>query len=163
MMPTQKPGRSRQDYGTPRVFLEAVHQRLGAPLVWDLAATDANAVVPGGRHFTEADDALIQPWHRHPGWLWLNPPYARIAPWVQKAYEESLLGARVVVLVPASTGANWWRDWVYRKAHILFLNGRLTFVGTTDPYPKDCALLVYEPCRFTCPGDAIWTWMEALR
>ena len=43
-VPIQKPGRSRQDYGTPPEFLAAVVARFG-PLAFDLAASRDNAVV----------------------------------------------------------------------------------------------------------------------
>lgn len=90
--------------------------------------------------------------------MWLNPPYANIEPWVQKCAEESKRGAHIACLVPASVGANWWRDWVVNDSYQLFLNGRLKFVGCTDYYPKDCALLLYTP--FIRSGSAIWNWRE---
>ena len=36
-MPAQKPGRSKQNYGTPDAFIKAVEDRYG-PLMFDLAA-----------------------------------------------------------------------------------------------------------------------------
>jgi hypothetical protein len=33
---------------------------------------------------------------------------------------------------------------------------RLTFVGHTDPYPKDLALLLYGPS--VSPGYEMWMW-----
>lgn len=90
------------------------------------------------------------------GWNWLNPPFGDLRPWVQKAYQESRLGARTSMLVPAGVGSNWWRDWVHGKARVLLLNGRITFVGHKQPYPKDCALLLYEPN--VIPGYEVWAW-----
>lgn len=158
MAPTQKPGKSRQDYRTPVAFLEAVKRRFGLLAFGiDLAADDANYVAP--TYYTEKENALTQPWRtkgREFGWC--NPPFATIAPWVEKAYREARIGARVLMLLPAAVGANWWRDWVDGKAFVLFLNGRLTFVGETTPYPKDCALLVYGPD--VAPGSTVWSWAE---
>ena len=159
VMPAQKPGRSVQDYGTPAVLLEAVKRRFGIEaFTCDLAASAANAVCP--RYYTEADDALDRRtiWPLG-GWNWLNPPFANIRPWVARAWFESGAGVATLVLVPASTGANWWRDFVHKKALVLMLNGRVTFVGETTPYPKDCAILVYAPQVGS--GYEIWTWGEA--
>lgn len=154
--PHQKPGRSKQDYRTPPIFLDAVRRRFGlTAFAIDLAASDDNAVAP--LWYTEAEDALKQPWRtkgREMGWL--NPPFASIGPWVEKAWKESRIGARVLVLLPAAVGANWWRDWVDGKCFVLFLNGRLTFVGEADAYVKDCVLLVYGPD--VAPGHAVWSW-----
>jgi phage N-6-adenine-methyltransferase len=176
--PKQKPGRSKQDYGTPDDFLDAARERLQiTQFVRDLAASPENAVCLN--YYTEKDNALVQPWHGtgrgmwvEGEWNWLNPPFSRIAPWVRRAYETSRsqipsmtrYAAQTAVLVPAGVGSNWWRDWVHEKAHVLLLNGRLTFKGTPpnpktgkpDAYPKDCALLLYSPC--VTPGYEIWAW-----
>lgn len=155
-MPKQKPGRSKQDYQTPKDFLSAVKNRLRIEdFECDLAASHNNAVCPC--YLTEEDDSLSQDisW-KTSGWSWLNPPFANIAPWVKKAQEEAKGGAQVVMLVPASVGANWWATWVEPYAYQVYLNGRLTFVGGSTPYPKDCALLLYHPWGFT--GHEIWYW-----
>ena len=144
---------TRQDYPTPPEFIQAVQQRLGDSLNWDLAASPDNA--KASRFFTESDDALTQKWPSG-GWCWLNPPYANIRPWVQKAWEESRTGVQIVMLIPASVGSNWWMEWVTNKAYITFLNGRITFVGHTTVYPKDCALLLYAP--FLEGGSCTWGW-----
>jgi phage N-6-adenine-methyltransferase len=158
--PAQKPGRSRQDYRTPPAFLVAVKSYLGLDdFAFDFACTPENAVAPN--HFYDAD-ALKMDWVAalgcH-GWGWLNPPYADIRPWAQKAYEASTDGGRIAMLIPAAVGSNWWREWVNRKADVLFLNGRLTFVGCTDPFPKDCALLLYTPLAYATQGSYdVWDW-----
>jgi len=155
-VPVQKPGRSKQDYGTPPEFIAAVKTYLGIEdFDIDLAASPENAIT--SRYYTERDNALVQPWKVGSGWNWLNPPYGRIEPWVKRAYEQMYdCGASTLVLVPAGVGSNWWRDWVDRKAFVLLLNGRLTFKGETAPYPKDCALLVYDKCAQ--PIYRVWSW-----
>lgn len=153
-MPIQKPGRSKQDYGTPKNFLDAAKARLNiSDFAWDLAAEDGNTVCGG--YYDIEDNGLAQDWHTIDGWLWLNPPFEDINPWVEKAYRESGQGAHVAVLVPLSI-AEWWTDWVDRKAYVLMLGNRLTFVGETKPYPKDCALLLYTP--FGASGYECWRW-----
>jgi phage N-6-adenine-methyltransferase len=155
-MPKQKPGRSKQDYGTPWDFFWSLERRLEDSFSWDLAASQENTKVPD-HFYGKEDDSLTKRWHELAGWLFLNPPYADIRPWVQKASEESKLGARVCVLVPSSTGANWWKEYVDGTAYITFLNGRITFEGTRDPYPKDLALLIYAP--YLEGGSCIWRWL----
>lgn len=159
-MPKQKPGRSKQDYQTPPELLAAVERRLHSHLIFDLACRSDNRVAEYGYCHDWGVDALIMDWagdiDSRTGWAWLNPPFGTIEPWVSKAYAESLRGLLVAVLVPASVGSNWWRDWVEHKAFALFLNPRVTFVGETTPYPKDCALLLYSPLRLA--GAETWTW-----
>jgi hypothetical protein len=61
--------------------------------------------------------------------------------------------------VTAGVGSNWWRDHVHDKARVLLLNGRITFVGETHGYPKDCCLLLYGPS--VEPGYEVWSWPAA--
>lgn len=158
MAPKQKPGKSKQDYQTPPEFLAAVRHLLGIDdFCIDLAASADNAVC--GAYITEEQNALDPEryWSTTAaGWAWLNPPYANISHWVEKAWTESRRGTQLAMLLPASVGANWWRDHVDGKAYVLMLNGRLTFVGETTPYPKDCALLLYAP--FLRGGGYVWDW-----
>ena len=158
-MPLQKPHRSKQDYGTPPELLDSLKKYLGIDQFdYDLAASNENHVAP--KWYTESDDALKQSWHEdiHEGWGFCNPPYANITPWVKKAYEESREGASIVMLLPASVGSNWWSEWVHEKALVLFVSPRITFVGASDPYPKDCAILVYK--RWYSPDYKTWNWRD---
>lgn len=156
-MPEQKPGRSRQDYGTPKELLTAVQRRLKVNhFTVDLAASHENTVCE--LYFTEECNSLAQNWlvASRGGWAWLNPPFADLAPWVTKAAVESATGAHIAMLVPSSVGSNWWKKWVEPFAYVAHLTGRLTFVGETTPYPKDCSLLFYQPGWFV--GSTCWDW-----
>lgn len=162
--PKQRPGQSKQDYCTPPEFLSAVKNRLKiGNFDIDLAASAENAVC--ANYYDEEDDALADnnPWMvTQGGWAWLNPPFAHIAPWVEKAAKESWNGAHIAMLVPASVGANWWGEWVEPYAYQSFLNGRLAFMPDKPKwlYPKDTALLLYHPWSFT--GHEIWTWRNEI-
>lgn len=146
-------GKSTTEVQTPPEFLAACYRRFKiSTFTWDLAATDANTVAPF--HFTPDQDALSQDWDECGGWLWLNPPYANITPWVAKA--SACRESNIAMLVPASVGANWWRQHVDGKAHVLLLNGRIKFVGHKDGFPKDLALLLFTP--FIKGGYEVWDW-----
>lgn len=154
VMPMQKPGRSKQDYGTPRALIKAVEKRFGA-LAWDLAATAENAKAP--EFLTEEEDSLGIAWHalEPSGLLWLNPPFARIEPWAAKCAAEMRKGARILFLTPASVGSNWFIDHVLPNASVYALAPRLTFEGCSDPYPKDCILSVFDNSFI---GFHAWRW-----
>jgi len=155
--PKQKPGRSKQDYCTSPEFLKALKHRLGIEnFHLDVAASEENSV--GLRWFTEEHDALRPEVSWKDGWAFCNPPFGHIEPWVKKAWEEAQRGAWIAMLLPAGVGANWWRDYVDGKAHVLLLNGRLVFTGETTPYPKDCVLLLYTP--YIRGGYEVWNWRK---
>lgn len=144
-------GNSKQDYCTPKDFLYAVETRFGR-IKFDLAADQKNHVAPF--FFSETDNALEYSWHELGGLLFLNPPFGNIEPWAQKCHEESLNGAHILFLTPASVGSEWFANYVDDKAHVLFLRPRLSFDGINS-YPKDCILSFY--CR-SCSGYETWKW-----
>lgn len=151
--PTQKPGISKQDYATPRAFIDAVEALFGR-IDADLAASASNAVVP--RFLSPEQDALAAstPWQK--GVLWLNPPFGRIGPWVERCAIESASdpGARrILVLTPAAIGTRWFADFVYGQARVYALRPRLCFDGR-HPYPGDLMLSVYG----IEPGFETWRW-----
>lgn len=161
MAPKQKPSTSKQDYSTPNDFLVAVRRILAIEdFAIDLAADASNTVCK--KFIDEKTDSLKDDvsW-KSEGWAFLNPPYKNIAPWAEKAWLQSKVdGAKVALLVPASVGANWWRCFVHKKALVLFLNGRLSFLENGDPYPKDLALLLYgfTPIPEMLTDYLIWDW-----
>lgn len=153
---------SRQDYATPRDFMDAVVARFG-DVGFDLAASRTNTKA---QFYCQAPDdpdewfmrrdAFAQDWNEiaetH-GLLWLNPPFADIAPWVRKCAASK--GATILLLVPAAVGSNWFRDHVAGIADVSLLNGRLCFDGK-GLYPKDCMLARYAP---DAAGRIdVWTW-----
>lgn len=151
-------GVSHQEYATPRDFVEAVRKRLGITnFSWDLAASSDNTVCP--RYIDVATNSLTVDWNnlgQRDCWLWLNPPFADIAPWARKCAEESDKGARIVFLVPASVGSNWYAQYVHGKSLVLFIRPRLSFDGN-NPYPKDCILAIYGMAA----GFECWDWRKS--
>lgn len=142
--PTIQRGTSSGEHGTPWAFIQAVNSKFG-PIAFDLAATLLNSKAQhAGMYFDENSDSLTRNWHKIDGLLWLNPPFANIAPWAEKCRAEMKLGAEILLLVPASVGANWYWEHVHGIAEEYSV-GRMTFEGSSDPYPKDLLLAHYRP------------------
>lgn len=150
--PTMIRGESNQEAETPWPFIKACEDKFG-PLGWDLAASKENAKVGFDHYWSEVDNSLARKWHELgiKELFWLNPPYAQITPWARKCAEEVQLGARILLLVPASVGANWYWDWVVPYADVYSI-GRLVFDNCYDrqgrlittAYPKDLILCRYD-------------------
>jgi hypothetical protein len=167
MMPDQKPGKSRQDYCSPDNFIAAVVNRFG-PIAVDLAAKD-ESVSRGKRFVSLKQDSLSvavsweelgqRHYENRNGCLYLNPPFADIAPWMRKAwsYGHGFHPDRLplVMLVPASVGSNWFNQFVHGEALVLALNPRLTFKGETAAYPKDCLAIVWN---YGVAAFDVWVW-----
>lgn len=155
--PRQKPYRSEQTVETPREFLDAVERRFGS-IDADLACSVGNAKAPIGYYFPQ-DNALEKDWVSDFGCCrsWINPPYENIGLWAAKCAETAprLAPGRLLLLVPASVGSEWFRKYVHGHAYVLALSPRLTFVGHTHPYPKDLMLCVYGG---GLRGFDCWRW-----
>lgn len=77
--------------------------------------------------------------------VWCNPPYGReIGKWVEKAYNESLNGVTVVMLLPARTDTKWFHEFVYGKTEIRFLRGRLKFGDSKNSAPFPSMVVIFR-------------------
>lgn len=87
------------------------------------------------------------------GAVFCNPPYSRRGKdkpgqedWIKKAAEEgSRPGAVVVMLIPARTDTLAFHEYIYHKAEIRFIKGRLRFrvdgkAGDAAPFPSMVAI-----------------------
>ena len=78
------------------------------------------------------------------GVTWCNPPYGKeIGKWVRKAYEESQMGAKVVMLLPARTDTRWFHDYIVDKAKVRFIKGRLKFGDAKNSAPFPSMIVVF--------------------
>jgi len=61
----------------------------------------------------------------------INPPYSRKLKeeFIKRAYNESLNGKLCVMLLPVSTSTKIFHDYIYGKAEIRFIKGRVKFEG----------------------------------
>jgi phage N-6-adenine-methyltransferase len=82
----------------------------------------------GRVYYTIADDGLSLPWN---GTVWLNPPYSKIQPWIEKSLAEIQAGnARLVVAMLPVLGGNRWFAMATREASLIrFYPKRINFYG----------------------------------
>lgn len=125
--------------GTPYIVAKA-------GFVLDPAATDKTAKC--SLYYTPETDGLSQSWDRG-GAVFCNPPYGReIGKWVQKAFEEARGGYPIVLLIPARTDTAYFHDYIYGKAEIRFVRGRLRFTdddgNAADPAPFPSMVVIYN-------------------
>ena len=131
------------EWYTPNDVFEPLNKEFGFTL--DPCCTNYSAKC--SKFYTKETDGLSQDWSKDV--VFVNPPYGReIKKWVQKAYEESLKGATVVMLIPARTDTTYWHDFIFNKAEIRFMKGRIKFErpdgtkGDAAPFPT--AIVVYR-------------------
>ena len=95
------------------------------------------------KFFTPEQDGLKQEWE---GTVWCNPPYGKtVGEWVAKAYQTSRnLGGVVVMLLPARTDTKWFHQYIYGKAEVRFVKGRLKFGNSKNSAPFPSMIVIYK-------------------
>lgn len=117
-------------WATPQYIFDWLDEEFHFDL--DAACTFSNCKCERGLFYPDYD-SLTEDWSKDNELnetyrnVWLNPPYSDPLPWVKKAYEESLNGTTVVCLLPADTSTKWFHDWVFGKAEVRFVKGRIAF------------------------------------
>lgn len=128
-----------QTWTTPKEFFKELDDHFAFTL--DAFASHENALCE--KYYTEEDNALIQDWY--PERVFMNPPYGKMLKHcVKKAYEESLKGTKIVMLIPSRTDTTYFHDYIYGKAEIRFLRGRLKFGDGKNPAPFPSMLVIYN-------------------
>ena len=123
---------SKDDWQTPPELFDKLNDHF--KFQCDVAASDQNHLCD--QYFTVAHSCLGKS-----NWApvnFMNPPYDRsIKHFVKKAYEEyTEKGNITIALLPARTGPKWFHNFIYHKASILFLPGRLCFHDNQGRLPN---------------------------
>ena len=122
------------EWGTPQKLFDELEREFQFTL--DPCSTHENAKCE--KHYTAGDNGLSQDWTGEV--VFCNPPYGREIPkWVEKAATSQ---ATTVMLIPARTDTAYFHDFIYGKAEIRFLRGRVRFdrepgvQGDAAPFPS---------------------------
>ena len=63
-----------------------------------------------------------------------NPPYSNVKDWIKKAHTEwSKGGKTIVMLMNAITDTKAFHEYIYNKAELRFLKGRIKFINPQEP------------------------------
>ena len=128
-------------WSTPQDLFNEVDNEFHFDL--DVCALPDNAKCK--RYFSPEMDGLKQDWT---GVCWCNPPYGReIGKWVEKAYNTSLNGYTVVMLLPARTDTKWFHNFIYNIAEIRFLKGRLKFGNCNNSAPFPSMIVIFKAIK----------------
>ena len=141
MMPMNKVlfSSERMDWETPDELFEELNKEFAFTL--DAASSHSNAKTK--KHFTVEENGLLQNWGGET--VWVNPPYGKELPkWIEKAAKEGTKpDTKVVMLIPARTDTRAFHEYIYKKAEIRFLKGRLTFKGAQNNAPFPSMVVIF--------------------
>lgn len=84
--------------------------------------------------------------------VFCNPPYGQaIKEWVKKCAESD--AELVVMLIPARTDTKYFHEYIYGKAEIRFVRGRLKFGGCKNSAPFPSMVVIFDNQHRDIQGD----------
>lgn len=124
-------------WATPQWFFDVLDTEFNFTL--DPCANFSNTKC--SKFYTKEQDGLAQSWDNEI--VFCNPPYGReIGKWVKKASEAK--GGVVVMLIPARTDTRYFHEYIYRKAEIRFIRGRLKFGDSKNSAPFPSMVVIFR-------------------
>lgn len=163
---SKTPADQRDLWRTPPALFACLNAEFCFQL--DAAAAPHNALCR--KFITTEQNTLETPWADYlsiPGYVWLNPPYSDITPFVKKAATESANQIGTVMLVPSDTSVGWFKEAIQTASEVRFITaGRLAFINPVTGKPvsgnnKGSMLIIWHPyprthCHFsTVERDAL--------
>jgi ParB family chromosome partitioning protein len=137
MTPAQRQARRRKllrtrakqaavEWYTPPEFIERARAVLGEIDLDPATCAKAQGNVRATRYFTAEDDGLAHEWH---GRVFLNPPFARMAAFVEKLLAEIDAGRvfAAILLTNSNTSSTWFHRVAEDSSAICLMRGRIRF------------------------------------
>ena len=123
---------NKTDWTTPQDLFDKLNEEFGFTV--DLCADDFNHKC--AKYYTKENDGMMADLTGEV--VFCNPPYgAKETPrWIQKCAESNCVS---VMLLPRRTDTKAFHQWIYGKAEIRFIKGRLKFGGgcnNSAPFPS---------------------------
>jgi len=127
-----------EEWATPQAFFDKLDE--GFHFTLDPCATSENAKC--AKFYTKEQDGLAQDWTGET--VFCNPPYGReIKDWVKKCAEHGQRGGVAVMLIPARTDTQWFHEYIYGKAGIHFIKGRIKFGESKNSAPFPSMVVIF--------------------
>lgn len=132
---------NKDDWETPQDFFDKLNEEFH----FDLEPCADKDNHKCENFFTKEDDGLLKDWEGHT--VFCNPPYGAksTSDWIRKCAEESCKpNTTVVMLIPARTDTIAFHKYIYGKAEIRFIKGRLKFGGSKNSAPFPSMLVIFN-------------------
>ena len=128
------------EWTTPMWLFDQLNEEFKFTL--DPCATDENHLCD--KYYTIKSNGLLMPWAYET--VFCNPPYGKeLKLWVEKCFRENYENnTTVVLLMPARTDTKFFHSYIYNRAEIRFLKGRLKFGDARNSAPFPSMIVVFK-------------------
>lgn len=126
----------RDDWRTPKKLFDELNEEFHFTV--DLCASADNALCE--KYYSIENDGLYA--NLSGEIVYCNPPYTRKiqTEFIKKCAQS---GALCVMLLPARTDTIAFHEYIYHKAEIRFIKGRLHFDGAKNPSPFPSMIVIF--------------------
>jgi len=132
---------NKQEWGTPQKLFNKLDEEFRFNL--DPCASHENKKC--NIYFTKKENGLWQKWF---GRVFVNPPFRKVAKWVEKSYYEVKKGNAelVVMLIASRTDTRWFHKYIYKNplATVRFIKGRVRYEGGKHPAPFPSMVVIFR-------------------
>lgn len=97
------------------------------------------------KFYTKNEDGLKQNWGGET--VFVNPPYSSKDQdkWVEKCYKEAQKpNTKVVALLPARTDTKRFHQYIWNRAEVRFIKGRLKFGNSKNSAPFPSMIVIFK-------------------
>ncbi|MCD9504570.1 phage N-6-adenine-methyltransferase [Photobacterium phosphoreum] len=124
---SKTPLEHRDSWRTPPALFAYFNRRFNFKA--DIAASQHNALCD--MFYSEENSALDQDWQVAPGsYVWCNPPYSDIGPWIKQIKQQNRRGIGCAMLVPQDQSVGWFKEAIKSAAtNIIITGGRIAFIN----------------------------------
>ena len=129
-----------QKWETPQDF----YDKLNAEFNFTLDPCCEIETAKCDKFYTPKENGLIQDWQGET--VFCNPPYGREQKlWIEKCWKESNKPhTTIVMLIPARTDTIAFHNFIYHKAEIRFIKGRLKFGNNKNSAPFPSMVVIFR-------------------
>lgn len=131
----------RQNWRTPQIVYDELNKESSFDYDPCLLETDT----------IHTKDMLGSSWDGRS--IFVNPPYKDLALWIKKCHDEWVKGKTVVMLIPSRTDTKAFHDYIYNKAELRFIKGRLCFDDSGKPAPFPSMVVIFRESVIKRKGE----------
>jgi hypothetical protein len=125
---------------TPEWLLDGCREAEG-PIIYD-PCTEVNNPTRAQYFSTVRTNGLKVNWTRFAGLIYVNPPFAKLQVWLDKANAMAALGARIFFLAPLRPQRTWFCEAV--AGYPVYALRPFPFVGQKQAFPAPLCLIGFN-------------------
>ena len=136
---------TKDEWFTPKRIVEAARAALGGIDLDPASTAAANRTVAADEFYTLADNGLARSWA---GRVWLNPPYSRPEPWMDRliyGWRTGDVPVGVTILTATSALGTEYGARLLEASRLIVFPGRVRFLtpdGSEGESPRDASVLI---------------------